>query len=209
MVIFSASDKVWNMKEEVLKIGATDYVLKESPEANFSKIDSLNGFNEFKKAVKKACDLSYLKDYLNFLKGTKFEKSFPLNNYIDLALLNSKNVLNSCVLNLNLFIEDNAEKGFELTDGLHIEKKGASWKRKIINMIKVKKDSSKKVLTIECMKDISEEVKRYKQSDGWENIKFDDAHKNERRMAKIVASLFYYYGFNNTDCKRILDFRMG
>ena len=208
VVIFSASDKVWNMKEEVQIIGATDYVLKESPEANFSKIDSLNGFNEFKKAVKKACDLSYLKDYLNFLKGTSFEKSFPLNNYIDLALLNSKNVLNSCVLNLNLFIEDNAEKGFEIADGLHIEKKDASWKRKILNMIKVKKDSSKKVLTIECMKDISVEAIRYKQSEGWEDVKFDDSHKNERRMAKIMASLFYYYGFNNTDCKRILDFRM-
>ena len=83
VVIFSASDKVWNMKEEVLKIGATDYVLKESPEANFSKNDSLRNFREFGNAVKKACELSYLKDYVNLLKGTAFETSFPLNNYID------------------------------------------------------------------------------------------------------------------------------
>ena len=125
VVIFSASDKVWNMKEDVQKIGATDYVLKESPEANFTKNDSVRNFNEFKIAVKKACELSYLKDYLNLLKGTSYEDSFPLNNYIDLALLNSKNVLNSCILNLNLFIEDNADKGFELTDGIHIKKVGS------------------------------------------------------------------------------------
>ncbi len=163
VVIFSASDKVWNMKEDVQKIGATDYVLKESPEANFTRNDSLRNFNEFKIAVKKACELSYLKDYLNLLKGTSFENSFPLNNYIDLALLNSKNVLNSCILNLNLFIEDNADKGFELTDGIHIKKVGSNWESNILNMIKVKKDNKDgKVLTIECLRDNSESIENVK-----------------------------------------------
>lgn len=208
VVIFSASDKVWNMKEDVQKIGATDYVLKESPEANFTKNDSIRNFNEFKNAVKKACGLSYLKDYLNLLKGTSYEDSFPLNNYIDLALLNSKNVLNSCILNLNLFIEDNADKGFELTDGIHIKKVGTNWEYNILNMIKVKKDNTDgKVITIECLRDNSETI-RYKKADGWENAKFDDTHRNERRMAKMVASLFYYYGINKTGCRRYLDLRL-
>lgn len=208
VVIFSASDKVWNMKEDVQKIGATDYVIKESPEANFTKNDSLRNFNEFKIAVKKACDLSYLKDYLNLLKATCYEDSFPLNNYIDLALLNSKNVLNSCILNLNLFIEDNADKGFELSDGIHIKKVGTNWEYNILNKIKVRKDNKDgKVLTIICLRDNSESI-RYKKSDGWENAKFDDTHRNERRMAKMVASLFYYYGINETDCKRYLDLRL-
>ena len=208
VVIFSASDKVWNMKEEVQKIGATDYVLKESPEANFSKDDSLKNFREFGTAIKKACELSYLKDYLNLLKGTAFETSFPLNNYIDLALLNSKNVLNSCILNLNLFIEDNADKGFELTDGIHIKKVDTNWEYNILNMIKVRKDNiDGKVLTIECLRSSSESM-RYMKADGWENAKYDDTHRNERRMAKIVASLFYYYGINNSACKKVLSLRM-
>jgi CheY-like chemotaxis protein len=208
VVIFSASDKVWNMKEDVQKIGATDYVIKESPEANFTKNDSLRNFNEFKIAVKKACDLSYLKDYLNLLKATCYEDSFPLNNYMDLALLNSKNVLNSCILNLNLFIEDNADKGFELSDGIHIKKVGTNWEYNILNKIKVRKDNKDgKVLTIICLRDNSESI-RYKKADGWENAKFDDTHRNERRMAKMVASLFYYYGINETDCKRYLDLRL-
>ena len=208
VVIFSASDKVWNMKEDVQKIGATDYVIKESPEANFTKNDSLRNFNEFKIAVKKACDLSYLKDYLNLLKATCYEDSFPLNNYIDLALLNSKNVLNSCILNLNLFIEDNADKGFELSDGIHIKKVGTNWEYNILNKIKVRKDNKDgKVLTIICLRDNSESI-RYKKADGWEYAKFDDTHRNERRMAKMVASLFYYYGINETDCKRYLDLRL-
>ncbi len=208
VVVFSASDKVWNMKEEVQIIGATDYVLKESPEANFSKDDSLKNFREFGTAIKKACELSYLKDYVNLLKGTAFETSFPLNNYIDLALLNSKNVLNSCILNLNLFIEDNADKGFELTDGIHIKKADTNWEYNILNMIKIRKDNiDGKVLTIECLRSSSESM-RYKKADGWENAKYDDTHRNERRMAKIVASLFYYYGINNSDCKRVLSLRM-
>lgn len=208
VVIFSASDKVWNMKEDVQKIGATDYVIKESPEANFTKNDSLRNFNEFKIAVKKACDLSYLKDYLNLLKATCYEDSFPLNNYIDLALLNSKNVLNSCILNLNLFIEDNADRGFELSDGIHIKKVGTNWEYNILNKIKVRKDNKDgKVLNIICLRDNSESI-RYKKADGWENAKFDDTHRNERRMAKMVASLFYYYGINETDCKRYLDLRL-
>lgn len=208
VVIFSASDKVWNMKEEVQKIGATDYVLKESPEANFSKDDSLKNFREFGTAIRKACELSYLKDYLNLLKGTAFEMSFPLNNYIDLALLNSKNVLNSCILNLNLFIEDNADKAFELTDGIHIKKVDTNWEYNILNMIKVRKDIiDGKVITIECLRNSSESI-RYMKADGWENAKYDDTHRNERRMAKIVASLFYYYGIKNSDCKRVLSLRM-
>ena len=208
VVIFSASDKVWNMKEEVQKIGATDYVLKESPEANFSKDDSLKNFREFGTAIKKACELSYLKDYLNLLKGTAFEISFPLNNYIDLALLNSKNVLNSCILNLNLFIEDNADKAFELTDGIHIKKVDTNWECNILNMIKVRKDNTDgKVIAIECLRNSSESM-RYMKADGWENAKYDDTHRNERRMAKIVASLFYYYGIKNSDCKRVLSLRM-
>lgn len=207
VVIFSASDKVWNMKEEIQEIGAIDYVLKESPEANFTKEDSLKNFNEFIAAVKKACDLSYLKDYLKLLKGNTFETSFPLNNYIDLALLNNKNVLNSCVLNLNVFIEDNAENRFELTDGMNIVKKDANWKCVILNKIKLKRDSNKKIIAIECMRDIASEAKKYKRTDGWEGVKYDDSHKKERHMAKMIASLFYYYGLNNSDCARFFELR--
>ena len=203
VVIFSASDKVWNMKEEVLKIGATDYVLKESPEANFSKDDSKKNFREFGTAIKKACELSYLKDYVNLLKGTAFETSFPLNNYINLALLDSKNVLNSCVLSLNVFIEDYVEAKFELFDGLNIQKKDGNWKYKIFGLVKVKKDADRNAKEVVCTKD-HEEAKRYKRTDGWEDAIIDDTH----RLTKIMASLFYYYGFKNTDCKRVHEFRI-
>lgn len=203
VVIFSASDKVWNMKEEVQIIGATDYVLKESPEANFSKDDSLKNFREFGTAIKKACELSYLKDYVNLLKGTAFETSFPLNNYINLALLDSKNVLNSCVLSLNVFIEDYVEAKFELFDGLNIQKKDGNWKYKIFGLVKVKKDADRNAKEVVCAKD-REEAKRYKRTDGWEDAIIDREHTR----TKIMASLFYYYEFNNTDCKRVDEFRI-
>lgn len=203
VVIFSASDKVWNMKEDFQKVGATDYVLKESPETNFTKNDSIRNFNEFKIAVKKACELSYLKDYLNLLKGTTFQDSFPLNNYINLALLDTKSVLNSCVLLLNVFIEDYVEEKFVLFDSLNIQKKDDSWKYKIFGLIKIKKDTDRNVTEVVCTRDRSEAI-RYKGLNGWEDAIIDDTH----RLTKIVASLFYYYGFKNTECKRVHEFRI-
>ena len=171
------------MKEDIQRIGATDYVVKESPEANFSKNDSLRNFNEFRLAIKKACDLSYLKDYLNLLKGTTFETSFSLNNYIDLALLDNKNVLNSCVLNLNLFIEDNADKGFDVSDGIHLKKIDTNWETKIMKMIKIQKNKTGKVIERVCMRNYSNEYNLYKRADGWEDVLFDDLHMNERRIS--------------------------
>lgn len=46
IIVFTASNKVWNLKA-LLKAGATDYYLKESPEYNFSKGMSKENFDEF------------------------------------------------------------------------------------------------------------------------------------------------------------------
>ena len=57
------------------------------------------------------------------------------------------------------------------------------------------------------MRDIASETKKYKRTDGWEDVKYDDSHKKERHMAKMIASLFYYYGLNNSDCARFFELR--
>ena len=90
---------------------------------------------------------------------------------------------------------------------MNIEKKDANWKCVILNKIKLKRDSNKKIIAIECMRDIASEAKKYKRTDGWEDIKYDDSHKKERHMAKMIASLFYYYGLNNSDCGRFFELR--
>lgn len=202
VVIFSASDKVWNMKEEMQKIGATDYVLKESPESNFSIQDSKKNFEEFKKSIKEACDFSYLKDYVNIMKGTEFERSYSLNNYIDLALLNNEELINTCILDLCLFFEDYTEKNFDLSGSDKIRKIDTGEEYKILGMIKVRftKDTGgqKKYDKIECLRNIDEQ-KRYS---GWDNA------DPTKRTTIIFASLFYHYGFNNGVCQQVNELRM-
>ena len=115
-----------------------------------------------------------------------------MNNYIDLALLNSKNVLNSCVIGLNVFIEDYVEDKFALIDSLNIQKKDGEWKCKIFGLIKLKKDKNRDLKEVVCSRNHSESIS-YKKIDGWEDAIIDETH----RSTKIVGALFYYYGFCN------------
>lgn len=61
VVIFTASNKVWNLKA-LLDAGADDYYLKESPEYNFSKTISEQNYNDFRDNVVECFKRSYLKE---------------------------------------------------------------------------------------------------------------------------------------------------
>lgn len=71
IIVFTASNKIWNLKEEVEKNGATAYILKESPELNLKWQDSLSLYDEFANALTKACSLSYLKSVYTKLDQIK------------------------------------------------------------------------------------------------------------------------------------------
>lgn len=112
VVIFTASNKVWNLKKELFDIGATGYVLKESPDLNLKRTESEDIYNEFIRSIRLACNMSYIKELIilqNKLK--KITKSaIQLDSVINLLLKenlsNDKELLNAALLAETVFIED-------------------------------------------------------------------------------------------------------
>lgn len=118
IVIFTASNKIWNQKKELLEINkdiniplAKGYALKESPVMNLLKDESLNLFNQFTMQVKEAVEMSYLKELVNIqrdlVKKTDLVKG--VDSYIDLLLFDNNrkqnDILKSCLLIQIVFLE--------------------------------------------------------------------------------------------------------
>lgn len=120
IVIFTASNKIWNLKQDMfetnlsgeLKIGAIDYILKESPDLNLSRQESKKIYNDFCKAVKHACKMSYLKKLFNKQNQLKSICRYcnQLDSTINLLCLdngnNDQDLLKAALLGEIVFIEE-------------------------------------------------------------------------------------------------------
>ena len=80
IVVFTASNKVWNLQKEINEFGAVGYVLKESPEQNLNRSESKKLFNDFIRNIKTACSLSYLKELLTIQE--ELEKKHPSSSQL-------------------------------------------------------------------------------------------------------------------------------
>ena len=120
IVIFTASNKIWNLKQDMfetdlsgeLKIGAQDYILKESPDLNLSRRESKQIFNDFYNAIKRACEMSYLKELFNRQNQLKSicQNCSQLDGTINLLCLdngnNDQDLLKAALLGEMVFIEE-------------------------------------------------------------------------------------------------------
>lgn len=130
IIIFTASNKIWNLKRDMfetdlsgeLKIGAIDYILKESPDLNLSRQESKQIFNDFYKAIKRACEMSYLKelfDKQDYLKSI-CQDSSQLDSTINLLRIdngnNDQDLLKAALLGEIVFMEEyiKSHLGYEL-----------------------------------------------------------------------------------------------
>ena len=112
IVVFSASNKIWNLKEQINKIGATAYALKESPDLNLNRDYSKLLYIDFINSVKNACSLSYLKDLVN--KQNEVKEIIPsaaqLDSVVNLlsknAGKNDQDLLGAALLSEIVFVED-------------------------------------------------------------------------------------------------------
>lgn len=112
VVIFTASNKIWNLKEEIFKNGAMGYALKESPDLNLKREDSLELYIDFVNSIKSACNMSYLKDIVT--KQEELESLCPATEQLEsvVNLLakdngeNDKDLLGSALLAEIVFVED-------------------------------------------------------------------------------------------------------
>ena len=212
IVVFTASNKIWNLKEEIFKIGAVGYALKESPIKNYSRENSKELYIEFVKSVQRAIKLSYLKGLYSTQKRLK-EKNLDVDqldsfiNLLDIDKAKSNpDILKAALLTQCCFLEDYIikNKGFEVyllgkeprletylkNDALGIDEN-------LIGHLFLKRQEgiNKKINIIDYSyySDFQESA-----PDGMGNPKKSDA-------VIIIGALLLYYGFGYEQVKLYVD----
>lgn len=84
VVIFTASNKSWNMQVSLIDGHATAYVIKESPEHTTSAQDTRDLYDEFSRAIQKCYKSGYKRRYVSTIKG--IEGNSLSNSDIDTGL---------------------------------------------------------------------------------------------------------------------------
>lgn len=108
IIVFTASNKVWNLALAE-RNGAFGYVVKESPDLNYSSSDTLRNYMEFVNLLKDAMSQSYIRDYIHRLNAIPVVFG-ELDAFID-QLIQDKSVpktrsLKSLLLKLIVFTQD-------------------------------------------------------------------------------------------------------
>ncbi len=81
VIIFSASNKVWNLKA-ILDAKADGYYMKESPEYNFSNFISEQNYIEFKENAQKCFKRSYLREIYTEWESANNQNTNSDNEFI-------------------------------------------------------------------------------------------------------------------------------
>lgn len=205
IVIFTASNKVWNLKEDIMKIGAAGYVIKESPEMVYDREQTYRNFQDFQREVLHACRQSYIKNYVCFLKN---KHCYSLDSFIDLLLLDKTEkkdkVLSTLLLNLVVFIETFVKSNFEFLDEENLYRIGSS--ERIVNIDKKMRfhgvKNSKGFTSIlevscsDCQTRIDDKYNHY--------LLAKNDKGNQRDITIILAALKYYYKFSDADLNLVL-----
>ena len=130
VVIFSASNKLWNFKDAVWnykdpktkeeKSGAVDFVLKETPESALKASESYMLYCDFVNAIKTSFKIAELKRIVE--KQSDLKKIYPyidsMNQFVKLVLLdrgnNKQSMLKACLMNLVTFLEEYIKERYEI-----------------------------------------------------------------------------------------------
>lgn len=210
VVVFTASNKVWNMKQEMSDYHVSDYIIKESPEFNFSRNETKQNFNKFLNAIKKAACQYYIRDYQKELE--KLPAQCPkgdLMEFVSLLSLDSderKNkVLKSLLLSLHVFIENyilNVQK-FAIDGSGNLSGPNGlicNFNKKMFFQYDKSGVSGVKGNKI----DVKFEDKLTLKAGGWE---FAPTDSEKSKDTIQVAALHYYYGFDASLCKLFLNIK--
>ena len=213
IVILSASDKIWNLKNELFEIGAIGYALKESPISNYSRNDSKELYKEFANSIQNAIKLSYLKGLYAKQKELtdKNHNVSQLDGFIELLQKDKANgdpnMLQAALLIQCCFLEDYIInlKGFEVVSigedpqmetFLRNKKLGIDYN--LIGHLFLKRqqgyDNKKtNIIDFSFFKDFQEDA-----PDGMGNPKSSDA-------VIIIGALLQYYDFEYEQVKLYVD----
>ena len=212
IVVFSASNKVWNLNEEIFKIGASGYALKESPDMNLDRTESLKLFQDFVKAIQLACKMSYLKELV--IEQQKLKDILPAAEQLDciINLLskdhanNDKSLLGAALLSEIVFIEDYVKNilGYELF---------GSGKREALKIELCSKEGQKQMVTghlffkrvqngaFTTVTDVSDYYKDISPvQSGWCNVSKSD-------VTLVASVLMMIFKLSRLEVKKYIDFK--
>lgn len=207
VVVFTASNKVWNMKQVMSDYHVSDYIIKESPEFNFARAETIQNFKKFLSAIRKAACQHYIRDYQKELEklSTQCPKG-DLMEFVSLLSFDSdegKNkVLKALLLSLHVFIENyisNVQKFAIDSAGNLLEPNGGiyNFNKKMFFKFDNSGAKSNKI-------DVKFEDKLTLESAGW---KFAPTDNEKSKDTIQVAALHYYYGFDASLCKLFLNIK--
>lgn len=220
IVVFTASNQILNLKHNLfaktlsreLKIGAIDYILKESPELNLNREGSKGILKDFKKAIEQACRMSYLKDLYNKQKVLTSKKSSAckVDNMINLLSLDkgtkSQVLLKAALLEEVVFVENfiTSELGyFSESEGKKPSEKvylfnEENYREQITGHIFFKKENDSKHSPIV---DVSEyyEIEQNPMA-GWEAVKKSD-------ITSVSAYLLMVLKLQVSDVRKYINFK--
>lgn len=209
VVIFTASNKVWNYETAVKQTKACGYVIKESPEQNLSKVDSKDLFNKFSKNIKHACDMSFLRGLYSSLKELERDFGYPedelslLYQFIELLNIDDNQkqeaIIKAATLTLSAFLETFLKCRFTITsrDLLHRHSSDPIvWINRIYFRLEKNKDGYKTITDVKCF-----ETQCTKPHPGLE------APKPDADISQIVIPLFLYYGFKESMIRKVVQLR--
>lgn len=228
IVVFTASNKSWNVEESVEKIGACGYVIKESPEMNYSRDESYLLFWDFSNKIKSAFKQSYLQQLYGSLDNYKDRlKSkgidiLALYEYADLLNLdkgaNKNSILKSCALHQYVFLEnlfDNVLE-FKVDASGRITKKGLCVGKTNHRIIyETIDDGHNGIISVKYNPDKNYDGKYEPLQSPW--IYLEERipgpvdpqkkviQKREKPFDKMIASLLVYYGVNVSFVNKIVS----
>lgn len=203
-----------------MEIGAAGYVIKESPEMKYNRSQTLKNFQDFQHEMLKACRQSFIKRYVDFLRGKGYE---TLDSFVDLLLLDKseekEKVKSSLLLQSMVFLESYVDSNFNFGTGGKLFRKGKEHPREIIDIGCVEsKNKGKHVFKTRIR------IARHIGDDGYNNlvtasftgkiVELDNTFQeyaspknkdgNTYSLTLILAALKYYYHFPDADINLVL-----
>lgn len=209
IVVFTASNKSWNVEESVEKIGACGYVIKESPEMNYTREKSYRLFCEFSQKIRTAFKLSYLQQLYKILDefenklAVKCVDVMPLYDYADLLRFDNGRdrdiIIKSCITSQTRFLEYIVNKhdvSININGDVIIDKKriGNCFHRVLFHYVK------------ENGFDVVDDVDFFQKAQSYPPTDWNYA-KEKSDVSRIVVALLIYYKISLIHVKKTVRMR--
>lgn len=203
VVVFTASDRIWNLKEVFRVIGVAGYAVKEDPENNFSRAESYGMFCEFSNALSKAARLSHLRDFADAVDRYEplltEEEAGLLDDIIDLMLLDRPEfTMKPAILNFMVFLENYLKRKYRVRDDGYLYSRVtgrclAEYEGRLC--FRLEKDGEFSNVT-----DMKVLAEGQPLPSGWMKPRDSD-------IRDVIVPLFFHYDISESACRRVVTLK--